>query len=106
VSSNRQVELWTPSCLFKINDNVMMEIQLDVYTWQTAGMNSRKAPMAAMPLQKTILAVQLFLLPHWVSNTQPKLVLISHPANGRRLSWLDKARVHSLPKAATWWFHR
>jgi hypothetical protein len=41
-----------------------MDIQLDAYTWQTAGINSQKAPMAAMPLPKTILAVQLFLLPH------------------------------------------
>jgi hypothetical protein len=41
----------------------MMELQLDVYTWQTAGINSRMASMAAMPLQKTILAVQLFLVP-------------------------------------------
>jgi hypothetical protein len=49
---------------FKISDNVMMEIQLDVYTWQTAGINSQKAPMATMPLPKAIMAVQLFLLPH------------------------------------------
>jgi hypothetical protein len=46
-----------------INDSLNMEIQLDGYTLQTAGINSRKAPMAAMPLTKTILAVQLFLLP-------------------------------------------
>jgi hypothetical protein len=31
---------------------------------QTGGMNSQKVPMAAMPLQKMIFEVQLFLLPH------------------------------------------